>query len=95
MAGAEQQRVLILNFFAHLPGMKQPGIAFVNVRVEARPSYVVIRSHGLGVLVARAKFLPVVLLHLSSEALVAGVVGVPVRWLGRHSERFFATYRVV
>ncbi len=77
MAGAQQQRLLILHLLAHLPRMEQPGVALVHLGVKARPADVVAGSDRLSVLVVGAKLLPVVLEHFPSESLVAGVVGVP------------------
>jgi hypothetical protein len=77
MARAEQQRVLILNLLAHLPRVKQPGIALVDLRIEASPADVVVGGYRLRVLVFGSEFLTIVLEHFPSESLVAGVVGVP------------------
>ena len=63
------------------PRDQDTSIRYRDSQLQARRTcaerYKNIASEGRDVLVVGAKFLPVVLLHLSSESLVAGVVGVP------------------
>ena len=47
MARAQQQRVLILHLLAHLARVEQPGVSLVDLRVQARPTNVVVGGHGL------------------------------------------------